>query len=137
MFLANEYPALKDIIKVKISQDVYLSIDVCLQTIKSNGKIYLKVLLVNSSTQIKSSDVRYFSIVTEKINERSVFGASIKISSPHLLEYHRMNSYDSCDEEANTLRFLYKIYHTACYTQIINGITVHIYNLSNKHATKM
>lgn len=108
VFLANEYPALKDIIKVKISQDVYLSIDVCLQTIKSNGKIYLKVLLVNSSTQIKSSDVRYFSIVTEKINERSVFGASIKISSPHLLEYHRMNSYDSCDEEANTLRFLYR-----------------------------
>ena len=30
-----------------------------------------------------------------------------------------------------------KIYHTVCYTLTINGITVHIYNLSNKRATKM
>lgn len=33
--------------------------------------------------------------------------------------------------------FLAKIYHAVCYTLTINGITVHIYNLSNKRATKM
>ena len=108
IFKAEECPALKDIVKVEISEGVVLSLDAWLQAIKSEGKIYLKVLLVNNSTRIKSGEVRYFSIVTEKINERSFFGVTIDISSPYLLEYHKKNTYDANDDEANNLRFLYK-----------------------------
>ena len=108
VFRADEYPSLKDVVKVEVSKDIYLSLDVWLQGIKSQGKIYLKVLLVNSSTPITSGDVRYFSIVTKKINERSLFGVSINISSPYLLEYHKENTYDATDQEANALRYLYR-----------------------------
>lgn len=108
VFKADDYPSLKEIVKVEISNDTFLSLDAWLQAIKSNGKIYLKVLLVNSSTPIKSTDVKYFSIVTKKINERSFFGISINIASPYLLEYHKENTYDASDQEANALRFLYR-----------------------------
>ena len=108
VFGADDYPSLKDIVKVEIDNDIYLSLDAWLQAIKSHGKIYLKVLLVNNSTPITSEDVRYFSIVTKKVNERSFFGVSINISSPHLLEYHKENTYDATDEEANALKYLYR-----------------------------
>ena len=108
VFKADDYPSLKEIVKVEISNETFLSLDAWLQAIKSNGKIYLKVLLVNSSTPITSGDVRYFSIVTKKINERSFYGVSINIASPHLLEYHKENTYDASDQEANALRFLYR-----------------------------
>ena len=108
VFRADDYSSLKDIVKVEVGNDTYLSLDAWLQAIKSHGKIYLKVLLVNSSTPITSGDVRYFSIVTKKVNERSFFGVSINISSPYLLEYHKENTYDTIDEEANALRYLYR-----------------------------
>ena len=108
VFRADDYSSLKDIVKVEVGNDTYLSLDAWLQAIKSHGKIYLKVLLVNSSTPITSGDVRYFSIVTKKVNERSFFGVSINISSPNLLEYHKENTYDTIDEEANALRYLYR-----------------------------
>lgn len=108
VFKADEYESLKDVIRVDINDAVHLSIDVWLQSIKNNDKLYLKVLLVNSSTEITPGDVRYFSIVNEKINERSFFGVSIDISSPHLIEYHKENRYDANDQEANQLRFLYR-----------------------------
>jgi hypothetical protein len=59
-------------------------------------------------TEVRSDEVRYFSIVTEKVNERSFFGVSIDISSPYLLEYHKVNKYEAKDQEANNLRFLYR-----------------------------
>ena len=108
VFKADEFGSLKDIIKVEINSKVNLSLDAWLQSIKNDGKVYLKVLLVNSSTQISSEDVKFFSIVTEKVNERSLFGVSIDISSPHLIEYHRINKYDAADTEANDLRYLYR-----------------------------
>lgn len=108
VFKADDYTSLKDIVKVEVGNDTYLSLDAWLQAIKSHEKIYLKVLLVNSSTPITSRDVRYFSIVTKKINERSFFGVSINISSPHLLEYHKENTYDATDQEADALKYLYR-----------------------------
>ena len=108
IFKADDHDCLKDIVKIKLPEDLYLSLDVWLQSIQINNKLFLKVLLVNSSTKVKDGDVRYFSIVTEKVNERSFFGVSIDISSPYLLEYHKDNKYDALDKEANDLRFLYR-----------------------------
>src|SRR5574344_621291 len=108
VFKSDDYDALKDIVRVEIHDSIYLSLDVWLQSIKIDGKLYLKVLLVNSSTEINPGDVRFFSIVNETINERSFFGVSIDISSPNLLEYHKENNYDANDQEANNLRYLYR-----------------------------
>ena len=108
VFKADDYNALKDVVKVEVSESVNLSLDVWLQSIINEDKLYLKILLVNNSTEIKSGDVRFFSIVNEKINERSFFGVTIDIASPHLLEYHKENKYDAIDQEANDLRYLYR-----------------------------
>lgn len=108
IYKADEYSDLKDLIQVEVSPSITLSLDVWLQALKYEGKLYLKVLVVNTSTEVRSDEVRYFSIVTEKVNERSFFGVSIDISSPYLLEYHKVNKYEAKDQEANNLRFLYR-----------------------------
>ena len=108
VFKADEYPALKEIVKYDIRQDVNLSLNAWLQVLKYGDKYYLKVLLENKSTSVKKNEVKYFSIVTEKVNERCFFGVKVDISSPNLVPYHRENRYEANDAEANMLRFLYR-----------------------------
>ena len=108
VFKADEYPALKEIVKYEIRQDVNLSLNAWLQVLKYGDKYYLKVLLENKSTSVKKNEVKYFSIVTEKVNERCFFGVKVDISSPNLVPYHRENKYEANDAEANMLRFLYR-----------------------------
>lgn len=107
-FKADDYPLLKGIVKHKISDDIYISLDTWLQVLRKEDQYYLKVLLVNSSTKVKDSEIKYFSIVTEKVNERCFFGMKVDISSPNLVEYHQERRYDAQDEEANRLKFLYR-----------------------------
>ena len=108
VFKADDHPALKDIVKYEIRKDVYLSLNAWLQVLQYGDKYYLKVLLENNSTAVKENEVKYFSIVTEKVNERCFFGVKVDISSPNLIPYHRENKYEANDAEANMLRFLYR-----------------------------
>jgi len=108
VFKADEYQALKEIVKYEIRQDVNLSLNAWLQVLTYGDKYYLKVLLENDSTSVKKYEVKYFSIVTEKVNERCFFGMRVDISSPNLVPYHRENKYEANDIEANMLRFLYR-----------------------------
>lgn len=134
VFKAEDYPELKDIIKVELEKDIFLSLDIWLQAIKTDGKLYLKVLLVNSSTPIKSNEVRFFSIVTEKVNERSFFGVKIDIKSPNFVEYHKDDNFLTIDNEANDLRFLYRniedygVGHLCSVDWDINGGKGHIWS---------
>lgn len=108
VFKADEYPALREIVRYEIRQDVSLSLNAWLQVLQYGDKYYLKVLLENKSTAVKTNEVKYFSIVTEKVNERCFFGVKVDISSPNLVPYHRENQYETNDAEANMLRFLYR-----------------------------
>ena len=108
VFKADEYPALREIVRYEIRQDVSLSLNAWLQVLQYGDKYYLKVLLENKSTAVKTNEVKYFSIVTEKVNERCFFGVKVDISSPNLVPYHRENKYETNDAEANMLRFLYR-----------------------------
>lgn len=108
IYMAKDHPALQDIVKCEIRKDVNLGLDAWLQVLQYGNKFYLKVLLENNSTPVKSNEVKYFSIVTEKVNERCFFGVKIDISSPNLTPYHRENKYEANDAEANMLRFLYR-----------------------------
>lgn len=103
-----ESVVLKDIVKINVSEGIVMSMDVRLKTIKKGDKAYLKVLIQNTSTPVQETTKRYFSIVSEMVNERSFFGVKIDISSKNLLPYHRESKLDASDEEANKLKYLYR-----------------------------
>lgn len=73
----------------------------------SKNKIYLKVQLENSSTPFEENSERYFSIVTEKVNERCFFGVQIKIDSDFLTAYQERNN-DSKQDDVEHLNYLYR-----------------------------
>lgn len=73
----------------------------------SHSKHYLKVQLENTSTPFEENNEHYFSIVTEKVNERCFFGVQIRIESPLLAPYQEHTS-DSLQEDVNQLNYLYR-----------------------------
>jgi hypothetical protein len=73
----------------------------------SKNKIYLKVQLENSSTPFEEDSEHYFSIVTEKVNERCFFGVQIKIESKLLTAYQERNN-ESKQEDVEHLNYLYR-----------------------------
>ncbi|MFA7090088.1 MAG: helicase, partial [Bacteroidales bacterium] len=54
---------------------------------ESSGKKYLKIQVENTSSPFEEDESHYFSIVTEKVNQRSFFGIEVKIESPWLCPY--------------------------------------------------
>ena len=73
----------------------------------SKNKIYLKVQLENSSTPFEENSKHYFSIVTEKVNERCFFGIQIKIESKLLATYQERNN-ESKQDDIEHLNYLYR-----------------------------
>lgn len=71
------------------------------------NKIYLKVQLENSTTPFEEDSNHYFSIVTEKVNERCFFGAQIKIESEFLTAYQERNN-ESKQDDVEHLNYLYR-----------------------------
>ena len=71
------------------------------------NKIYLKVQLENSSTPFEENPEHYFSIVTEKVNERCFFGTQIKIESNLLAAYQERNN-ESKQDDIEHLNYLYR-----------------------------
>ena len=71
------------------------------------NKIYLKVQLENSSTPFEENSEHYFSIVTEKVNERCFFGTQIKIESNLLSAYQERNN-ESKQDDKEHLNYLYR-----------------------------
>ena len=73
----------------------------------SKNKVYLKVQLENSSTPFEENSEHYFSIVTEKVNERCFFGIQIKIESKLLKAYQEKNN-ESKQDDVEHLNYLYR-----------------------------
>ena len=73
----------------------------------STNKVYFKVQLENSSTPFVESSDHYFSIVTEKVNERCFFGVQIKIASDLLAPYQERTN-NSRQEDVEHLNYLYR-----------------------------
>lgn len=71
------------------------------------NKIYLKVQLENSSTPFEENSKQYFSIVTEKVNERCFFGTQIKIES-NFLTYYQERTNENKQEDIEHLNYLYR-----------------------------
>ena len=97
----------KDIIAVKISDNIQLSLSAWLQLIKTkDNRTYLKILLNNSSTEVTTDGQHYYSIVSETVNERCFFGTKIEAISKHLCPYKSLQSDSLDDKEAHNLNFL-------------------------------
>lgn len=73
----------------------------------SSSKRYFKVQLENTSTPFEENSEHYFSIVTEKVNERCFFGVQIKVESDLLKPYQERNSINRQDDVEH-LNFLYR-----------------------------
>ncbi|MBF1446949.1 MAG: helicase [Prevotella nigrescens] len=99
----------KHVVKYTLSSGVEAALSVWLQIYKgSNGKTYLKVMLVNDSTKVKLDAQHYYSIVAEKVNELTFFGVKIDIASKNIIPYRNDISSDFEDQEANHLLYLYR-----------------------------
>lgn len=76
-------------------------------TNSTTKKVYLKVQLENSSSPFEEDDNHYFSIVTEKVNERCFFGVKIKVESNLLTAYQEQTN-DRQQEDVEHLNYLYR-----------------------------
>lgn len=76
-------------------------------TNSASTKRYLKVQLENTSTPFEEDAEHYFSIVTEKVNERCFFGVQILVDS-NLLSPYQERSGENKPGDVEQLDFLYR-----------------------------
>lgn len=90
---------------------ITLKLSVWLQITKSTKdkscKKYLKVQVENTSTPFEENSEHYFSIVTEKVNERCFFGINMSIESPFLVPYQERRM-DALQDDAEQLNYIYR-----------------------------
>ncbi len=113
VFSPRDYPTLNFSFESEDSSSLSIirKLSVWLQMTKPFNSIstkrYLKVQLENTSTPFEEDDDHYFSIVTEKVNERCFFGVQIMIESDLLTPYQERNNVNRQDDVEH-LNFLYR-----------------------------
>lgn len=74
----------------------------------SNNKIYVKVLIQNTSDVMKEEKGNLYSIVNESVNIRSFFGVEIEAESSHIVPYQEISNYNPNDQELEQLNYVYR-----------------------------
>lgn len=98
-------------------QDEYASLSANIQlsrdSRKKNGKIFVKIQLINTSTAFdmeKQKDSRYYSTFNEVVNQRAFFGVKVFLENDFLVPYsdyiYTPNEIGIYDEDT-TIRFIY------------------------------
>lgn len=113
IYSPNKYAALKHVVSFSIDEHSEASLSVWLQITKSHltsdtTKRYLKVQLENTSDPFQENENHYFSIVTEKVNQRCFFGVEIKVESNLLVPYRSESSSSMLSDDVDQLNFLYR-----------------------------
>lgn len=113
IFKPAKYPSLKNIFFFKVTDNVESTLSIWLEIAKDSRdlnscKRYVKVQVENSSTEFEEDNKHYFSIVTEKVNERCFFGMEIKVESKNLLPYSTNSKTIDTSDEADQLNYLYR-----------------------------
>lgn len=113
IFSPRKYSNLKNVVSFKIEEEINASLSVWLQVTKdsrdsTNKKRYIKVQVENTSTEFEEDNKHYFSIVTEKVNQRCFFGVEIKVASEHLCTYRQSTKYSDINDDADRLNYLYR-----------------------------
>ena len=104
--------SLKDVVEFPVDANgTSASLSVWIQILNAKSadkkKKYIKVQLENTSTPFQEDEDHYFSIVTEKVNQRSFFGVEIKVSSPLLAPYKDVKSKNT-QSDVEALNYLYR-----------------------------
>lgn len=113
IYSPNKNAALKQVVSFAIGDHSEASLSVWLQITKSHlasdvTKRYLKVQLENTSDPFQEDEKHYFSIVTEKVNQRCFFGVEIKVESNLLVPYRSEASTSVLSDDVDQLNFLYR-----------------------------
>lgn len=109
----KHYDKLKNIIQFTVDEKTQASLSLWLQIIKSrnkeeSSKRYVKIQLENTSTPFEDDNKHYFSIVTERVNQRCFFGVEIKVESKLLCPYRENSSKENISDDVNQLNYLYR-----------------------------
>jgi len=105
--------ALSNVVSYKVDDNVQAALSVWLQVTKSNleidsAKRYLKVQIENTSTPFEEDNKHYFSIVTEKVNQRCFFGVEVKVESKLLCPYRSQSLDTDLSNDIDQLNYLYR-----------------------------
>lgn len=112
IFSPKKNPSLKDIVSFPIDGNgTAASLSMWIQILNAKNadinKKYIKVQLENTSTPFQENEEHYFSIVTEKVNQRSFFGVEIKVTSQLLVPYKDVKS-NNTQSDIGALNYLYR-----------------------------
>lgn len=111
--------SLKSILKIPLDSkgEEYASLSANIQlsrdTRDSNNKVFIKVQLINDSSPFKKDPKgkRYYSVATEKVNNKAFFGVKIFLEDENLIPYtnytFKKNDEGFYDEDTTT-KFIYK-----------------------------
>jgi Helicase conserved C-terminal domain len=82
---------------------------------KNNGKIFLKVQIVNTSKPFdenEKDDNRYFSTFNELVNQKCFFGVKLSFTNSHLIPYNDFEINENPDgyNEDTATKFIYRQY---------------------------
>lgn len=113
IFKPAKYPSFKNIVSFKVADNIESALSIWMEIAKDSRdlnscKRYIKVQVENSSTEFEADNKHYFSIVTEKVNERCFFGMEIKVDSKDLLPYRTNSKTIDTSDEADQLNYLYR-----------------------------
>ncbi len=112
IYSPKKYPSLNGIVSFPIDANGNTaSLSVWIQILNAKNadkkKKYIKVQLENTSTPFQEDKEHYFSIVTEKVNQRSFFGVEIKVTSPLLAPYKDVMR-NNAQSDVKALNYLYR-----------------------------
>lgn len=114
IFSPKKYEKLSNIVSFNIGDTTdQASLSVWLQITRNSrdhdsSKRYFKVQLENTSTKFEEDGKHYFSIVTEKVNQRCFFGVEIKVESNLLSPYRQSSKNIDINDDISQLDFLYR-----------------------------
>lgn len=109
--------SLQHLFKIQLDEQEYASLSTNIQlsrdSRKSNNKVFVKIQLINDSTPFKKDPKgkRYYSVATEKVNNKAFFGVKIGSQSQNIVPYTD-RSYIKDDKnqfnEDTTTKFIYQ-----------------------------
>ena len=130
--------SLQNLFKIQLDEQEYASLSANIQlsrdSRKSNNKIFVKIQLINDSTSFKkdSEGKRYYSVATEKVNNKAFFGVQISSQSQNIVPYTD-HSYtkdeDNKFNEDTTTKFIYQQFDDYA---VGHGCSVNWKKLNNK-----
>jgi hypothetical protein len=110
----NYKPELRNIYHHDLGPDAHASLSLNLQlsrdSRKNDGKVFLKIQLLNTSTPFRPVDDRYYSTFNEVVNQRTFFGVKLSITDERLVPYNTFSIEEGANltDEDNITSYIYR-----------------------------